>query len=203
MFERLADRFFRDFVEHEPLDGHFRTEDFTKVPTDRLPFAVFVSRQIEGLGVLERLPQLGDLLRLVLGNDIDRRKIVIDVDPEIGPGLVFVLLRNLLGTLGKVPNVADTGLHLELGSKKFADGSGLGRRFDNHQRPALFCTLGGFFCHARVLSEGILESPGVRSIPAHLGLPRLRGPLQWSLSGARDDPVTFTSAVRSLSRQLL
>ena len=48
------DRFLGDFVKHQPMDRHFRLEHLAEMPTDGLPFAVFVRRQIEVFGVLQQ-----------------------------------------------------------------------------------------------------------------------------------------------------
>ena len=40
-------RFLGDFVEDQAMDGDFRLQDFLQMPADRLPFAVFVRRQIQ------------------------------------------------------------------------------------------------------------------------------------------------------------
>ena len=62
MIERLADRFLGDFVKHQPMDRHLRLQDLAKMPTNGLPLAVFVSGQIEFLGVFQQALQLADLL---------------------------------------------------------------------------------------------------------------------------------------------
>ena len=56
--QRLLNRLLGDFVKHQPMHGHFRLQHFAQMPTDGLPFAVFVRRQIELVGVLEQSFQL-------------------------------------------------------------------------------------------------------------------------------------------------
>ncbi len=83
------------------------------MPTDGLSFAVFVRRQIQGVGLLQLVFKQLDLLALARRNDVDRREVVVDVDAQVGPRLSFVLGRNLLGPLRQVADVADAGLDRE------------------------------------------------------------------------------------------
>ncbi len=51
MLQRLKNRLFRDLVKHQAMDRHLRLQDFAEMPTDRLPFPVFVRRQVQFLAL--------------------------------------------------------------------------------------------------------------------------------------------------------
>ncbi len=55
MQEGLFDGLFRDFVKHQPMDGHLGLQQLLQVPTDGLSLAVFVGGQVEVFGVLEQV----------------------------------------------------------------------------------------------------------------------------------------------------
>ncbi len=69
------------------------------MPANRFPFAVFVGRQIDLIGILQQRFELGDLLLFAGRNDVDRREVVIHVDAEIGPFLLLELRGQFLGAL--------------------------------------------------------------------------------------------------------
>ncbi len=132
--QRIANRGLGDFVENQAVHGHLGFEDFAQVPADRFPLAVFVGREIEVLGRLQCLPQLGDMGFFVRGNDIQRLEVLLDVHAQPRPWLRLVLGRHLLRPLRQVPDVANAGFHHKIPPEKLADGPGLGRRLDNHER---------------------------------------------------------------------
>ena len=134
VLQGVADRLFGDFVEHQPMDRHLRLQHLAEVPTDGLSLAVFVRRQIEVLGVLQQVLELADLLALLAGNDVDRLEVVVDVDAQVGPVLLLVLLGDFLGPLRQVADVADAGLDGVAAAEELADRPGLGGRLDDHQR---------------------------------------------------------------------
>ena len=64
------------------LTGTLRLEHLEEVPRDGLALAVLVGREVELARVLERGLELGDDVLLVVGDDVDGREVVVDVDPE-------------------------------------------------------------------------------------------------------------------------
>ena len=82
VLDRVLDGFAGDLVEHHPLHRDARLEHLEEVPRDGLALAVLVGREVELAGVLERGLQLRDDLLLVVGHDVDRREVVVDVDAE-------------------------------------------------------------------------------------------------------------------------
>ncbi len=110
--QRVLDRLFGDLVKDQAVDWHFRFQQFLQMPADRFSLAVFVRREIQIVGLFEGVLELLDLLLFVVGNDVKRLEIVIDVDSQIGPRLALVLLRNVLFSGRKVADVTDTRLDL-------------------------------------------------------------------------------------------
>ena len=134
LVHRAGDRGRRDFVEHHSLDRNGRRQHLREVPRDGLAFAVFVRRQVELVGALEKFLQVGDDGLLRSGDDVERLEAVVDVDPQARPGLTLVGRRNLVGTAGQVADVTDRGLDDEVGSEHPTDGARLGRRLDDDER---------------------------------------------------------------------
>ena len=99
--KRLANGLFGDFMENQPVDGHLRLQDLAEVPTDGLALAVFVRCQVEFRGALQEALQLADLGGLACGITYTGSKSVVDVDAQIGPIFLFVLLGNFLGPCGR------------------------------------------------------------------------------------------------------
>ena len=56
VLQRLMDRLAGDFVKHRPVDRDFRVQQLAEVPTDGLPLAVFVRRQVQFAGLLRADP---------------------------------------------------------------------------------------------------------------------------------------------------
>src|SRR6516162_2642180 len=59
------------------------TEFFGKVRSDGLALAVRVRRQVDSVGRLRQLLELGDNLLLAGNNDVLSRKVVVNIDPEV------------------------------------------------------------------------------------------------------------------------
>jgi len=77
------------------------------VPGDRLALAVEVGREPDVVGDLDRLRDLRELLASVIGDDIFRREVVVDVDAELA----------LAGVLREIPDVAVGGEDLVVGTQ--------------------------------------------------------------------------------------
>ena len=125
--QRLLDRFVGNLVEHQHEVRHLRLEFLQQMPSDGLSLAVFVGGEIQGVGFFELVFQEFDLFHLAGWDDVNRGKIVVDVDAQIRPRLAFVFGGDLFGALGQIADVPDAGLHAEAVAQEFADGPGLGR----------------------------------------------------------------------------
>ena len=134
MVERLAHGFLGDLVEHDAPDGNLGLEDLRQMPADRLPFAIRVGGQQQFGGFLERHLQVGHLLLLVAGNDVVRLEVLIDVDAEPSPVLLFDFLRDLSGRLGQITDVPKARFHPVLGAEEAAERLRLRWRFDYDER---------------------------------------------------------------------
>ena len=115
VLDRLLDRVAGDLVEHHPLHRHVRLEHLEQVPRDGLALAVLVGREVELARVLQRRLELGDDVLLVVGDDVDRREVVVDVDAEAADLGLGDALRHLLGAVGQVADVADARHHRRSG----------------------------------------------------------------------------------------
>ena len=96
------------------------------MPADRLALAVFVRREVELAGVLERGPQIFDDLLAAFGQLVRRLEAVVDID-----GQTFAR---------EVGNVADGCAHIVRAAEELGDRLGLGGRFDDDEG----------FCHAPI-----------------------------------------------------
>ena len=115
----VVDRRLGDLVEHHPLDRHLGLEVLEQVPRDRLALAVFVGREVQLGGVLERRSQvLHDLLAAV-GQLVGGLEPVVDVDVEA-----------LARQVGDVP---DRGAHVEGTAQELRDRLGLRGGFHDDQ----------------------------------------------------------------------
>ena len=122
-----------DLVEHHPLDVDAVDraavlERGEQVPGDRLALAVRVGRQVEVVGVLERLRDLGDPL-LPVGEQL------VD-DPEV------LVRQHRAVLLRQVAHVTVAGQHAVARAQVLVDVPGLGRGFDDddvHDRDAFPC----------------------------------------------------------------
>ncbi len=121
------DRILRDLMKHHPPHGHLGLENLDEMPGDALSFAVFVSGEHQGIRVLELRFELANDLGLALGQDVEGRKVVLDVDAEAGPVLLLQILRHVGGALREVPYVADTGLDVIVGGEEALNGPRFGR----------------------------------------------------------------------------
>ena len=123
-----------DLVEDHALDRDGGGQDLEQVPGDGLALAVLVGGQVDLAGLLDQLLQLGHL-GLLLGRDhVERLEAVVHVDAQAAPRLVLVGGRDLVGSPGQVPDVADGGLDHVVGPEQAGDRLGLGRRFHDDQR---------------------------------------------------------------------
>ena len=93
------------------------------VPGDRLALAVEVGGEVDVVGALGRLLDLGDLLAAVVGDHVFGREVVVDVDAELA----------LAGVLGQVADVAVGGEDPVVGAEVALDRPRLGGRFDDHE----------------------------------------------------------------------
>ena len=130
-----ADRRLGDLVEHHALDRDARLERFEQVPGDRLALAVTVRRQIELVDALEQVLQLGDGALLLRADDVERLEVLLDVDPETGPRLRFVLRRDVGRVARQVTDVSAGRLDDVVGPEIAGDFARLGRRLDYDEPP--------------------------------------------------------------------
>ena len=106
-----------DLVEDHALDRDGGREHLEEVPGDGLALAVLVGGEIQLVGVLEQPLEIGHD-RLLRGRDhVERLEPVVHVDAEAGPALALVGRRHLVGPPGEVADVADGGLHDEVGAR--------------------------------------------------------------------------------------
>ena len=149
--DRLADGLWRDLVEDHALDGDLGSQDLQQVPRDGLALAVLVRREKELVGILERLLQVADRLLLGLVDDVVGLEVVVDVDRQLGPGL----LPDRLGKLGRlrreVADMTDRGHDRVVRAEIAGDLLRLCGRLDDHQ---------GLVCH--VLASPISRQGGIR-----------------------------------------
>ncbi len=140
LLDRVLNGLARDFGKDHPPDRDFGLEQLAQVPADALPLAVFVGRQDQLGGVLERLLELGDDFPLVLGNHVEGFKVVFDVDAKRGPRLLLLLdlLRDFRGIGGEIADVPHAGHHGIVPSQIPADLAGLGRRLHDDQSLVFF-----------------------------------------------------------------
>ena len=94
-------------VEDHAFDGDLGFEGLHQVPGDGLPLAILISCQIQLIGTLQGLLQLGNGFLLLIVHDVVGLEPVSHIDPEPA---VFLLLggRHLRG-LGQVTNMTDRG----------------------------------------------------------------------------------------------
>ena len=89
------------------LTGTVGDEHLGEVPGDRLALAVLVGREVELVGALQQLLEVGHHRLLAVRDDVERLEAVVDVDAEARPSLALVGGRHLVGAAGQVPDVAD------------------------------------------------------------------------------------------------
>ena len=84
--DRGVDRRLGDLVEDHAVDREpLRLELVEQVPGDRLALAVLIGGEVELVGVLEQLLELGDVRLLVARHDVVGLEAVVDVDRRAGP----------------------------------------------------------------------------------------------------------------------
>ena len=129
------DRGLGDLVEDHPVDRQAlrRLELVEEVPGDGLALAVLIGGEVEGVGVLDQLLQLGDVALLVARHDVVGLEPVVDVDREPAPRLVLDLGRGVRGVVRQVADVTDRGLDDVALAEVPADGAGLGRGLDDDE----------------------------------------------------------------------
>jgi hypothetical protein len=120
-------------VEDHPLGRYARLELLHQVPGDCLALAVLVSGEQEFVGVLEQLLELRDLLLLVGVHDVQRLKVVVDVDTQPRPRFAAILRRYLGGLVWHIANVTDAGLDGVSLAEEAGDRPRLARRLDDDQ----------------------------------------------------------------------
>ena len=116
------------------LTGHRRREHLGEVPRDRLALAVLVGGEVQLVGALQQLLEVGHHRLLRRGDHVERLEAVVDVDPEARPRLALVGGRDLVGPARQVADVADGRLDDEVGPEHAADGARLGRRLHDDER---------------------------------------------------------------------
>nr|CRL79195.1 hypothetical protein CPGR_05191 [Mycolicibacterium malmesburyense] len=126
---------FGDLVEHHPLDRYARFERLEQMPGDGLALAVAVRGQVQLVDVLEQVLQLRDRALLLRADDVERLEVVVDVHPEAGPRLGFVLGRHVGGIAGQVADVPSRRLDDVVRAQVASDFARLGRRLDNDEPP--------------------------------------------------------------------
>ena len=118
-------------MEDHALDRHFRLERLHEVPCDRLALAILISREVQGVGLLQRAFQFGDGFLLIAVHDVIRLETVLDVHAELAI-LGFVGSRHLAG-LRKVADVADRCHNRISGAQISANFLGFSRGLHNHE----------------------------------------------------------------------
>ena len=115
-----------DLGEDHAAHRHLGLENLLKMPGDGLALAVVVGGQVELVGVLEGLLELGDRLLLVRVDHVVGREVVLDVNRELPIG---TLLHGggQLGGLREVPDVPHGGFDVELRTEVAGDGAHLVR----------------------------------------------------------------------------
>ena len=114
----MFDRAFRDFVKDEPSYRNFRLENLQQMPRDTLSLTVFISGEVQDIGLFELLFQLPNDFAFPFGGDVQRRKVVFHVDGESGPRFLFILRRDIRSGLREIADVPDTRLNDKTFRKK-------------------------------------------------------------------------------------
>ncbi len=117
--ERLLDGVFGDLVKHQPVDRHFGLEQLEQVPGDRFTLAIFVRRQVQVIRFLQRRLELADLFLFVIGNNVNRLKVLVDVDGQIRPRLTLILLGHIGPVARQIADVSDARFDLISAAEKF------------------------------------------------------------------------------------
>ena len=139
-FEGLPDRLLGDLVEDHALEAlRIAADRLAQVPGDRLALAVEVGREIDRVGLLRELAQLGDDLLLAGQDLVVGGPVVVGVDAHAREERLLRLLLAVLLALG-AGELA--GLRRRLGARLGIDllaraatpaGRGCGRRWTSRQ----------------------------------------------------------------------
>ncbi len=122
----LLHRVLGDLVEGDPANFFIiEFQRFLQMPGNRLPLAVGVRRQIDDVGGVCLLLELGQQLLAVLQIAIGRNPAAFDVDAELG--------------FDQIAHVPLAGDDIEAGAEIFVDRLRLGGRFDDDERFFLPC----------------------------------------------------------------
>ena len=132
VLQGALDRFLRDFVEHHAANGHLRLQDLEEVPRDGFTLAVLIGCEEEFVGLLQELPQFGDLFLLVRVHHVIGFKAIIHVDSEAAERPFFHVFGQF-GGLREVTDVADGGGHVVVGTQVSLDGGCFRRRLHDHE----------------------------------------------------------------------
>jgi hypothetical protein len=119
-------------VEDHALHRHLGLEHLGQMPADALTLAIFIGGQNQLVGILELIAQLLDHLLLAAGHDIERIKILFDIDAKPRPRFTLILGRDLAGRCRQITNMAHAGLNVIAFGQEVADGFCFGRGFDNY-----------------------------------------------------------------------
>src|SRR5205085_7470710 len=115
--ERGENAALRDLVEGEALETTIAVravpERLGQMPRDRLPFAIGVRSEIDGVRLPRALLQLLQNLCFALDEDVGGLEALLDIHAQLA--------------LGQVPHVTVGGAHLEPRAEILPDGAGLGR----------------------------------------------------------------------------
>ncbi len=193
-----------DLVEDHPAHRDLGVEHLAQVPGDGLALAVLVGREVDLAGLLDQASQLGHLLLLLPGHDVERPEVVLDVDAQAGPGLALVPARHLGRRAGEVADVADRGLDHVVPAEEPGDGPGLGGGLHDHEGL-------GHVPHANPASAGLSNGGAgleqARALrrwprpPSQAGARERRpgGPPGWTGSGRGRPPVARGARRRGAS----
>ena len=180
MGERLADRALGDLAEgHPPGLARRDVGRLGDVPGDRLALAVEVGGEVDEVGRLGGLRDLGDLLAAVVRDDVLGGEVVVDVDPELA----------LAGVLGQVADMAVGGEDPVVRAQVALDRPGLGRRSRRSR---------GSWSSRAESSTGLLRARPPATSPARS--PR-RGVRTLRTAGARPVPGRLANVARSRLRR--
>jgi hypothetical protein len=149
-FPRIAngvlDGLLGDFGEDHAFDGHLGLQQLGQMPADAFPLAVFVGGENQLLSIFERVLQFLDDFFALLGHDVQRLELALDVHSQLGPRLLLDFDGNVQSALRQVADVPHAGHHDVVFAEIPADLLRLGGRFDDHQ------SLERFTCHRGVYS---------------------------------------------------
>ena len=115
VFQRFQHGLARDLMELYAV--YLALEQLGDVPGDGLALAVRVGRQVNLIGVLDRVADRLDDLGLAFDHLVLRLEVVFDLHAQ--------------AAFGQIADVADRGDHDEVAAQIAADGAGLGRRLND------------------------------------------------------------------------